>query len=120
MDFATLSTSPRSIGQVFKLPEAALRKTLECLEDRSNGIFIFDDSAAIPRVSLDDELPEPVRFLEHIYMLDQMSKIFDHISLSDRFNRSIRLEKDFFDPTALDAYVVTADARDQLNRILKA
>jgi len=70
LDFATLSTSPRSIGQVFKLPEAALRKTLEDLEDRSGGIFIFDDSAAIPRVSLDDKLPDPVQFLESIYMVE--------------------------------------------------
>ena len=48
-----------------------------------------------------------------------MSKVLDYISLSDRFNRSIRLEKkDFFDPSSLDAYVVTSDASDQINRIL--
>lgn len=68
LDFAALSSSPRSIGQVFKLPEAALRKWLENLDYRSAGTFEFDDSAAIPRVVLGAELPTANDFLEPIYM----------------------------------------------------
>lgn len=39
--------------------------------------------------------------------------------MSDRFNRSVRLEKDFLDPSSLEAYVVTEEASEQVNRILK-
>ena len=48
-----------------------------------------------------------------------MNKIVDHFSMSDRFNRSVRLEKDFLDPSSLEAYVVTEEASEQVNRILK-
>lgn len=48
-----------------------------------------------------------------------MSMVKDYLSVSDRFNRSIRLERDFFDPSAMEAYVVTEEVRKQVNRLMK-
>ena len=68
-----LSTSPRSIGQVFKLPEAAIRKTLETLSiDRLEILFLM---ILQHRVTIDSELPDPINFLEPIYMLGSHEQV---------------------------------------------
>ncbi len=46
-----------SPGQVFKLPEDDIRTRLLGIEQASRGLFVFDDSAAIPRVRLKHSLP---------------------------------------------------------------
>ena len=46
-----------SPGQVFKLPEDDIRTRLLGIEQASRGLFVFDDSAAIPRVRRTQSLP---------------------------------------------------------------
>ena len=46
-----------SPGQVFKLPEDDIRTRLLGIEQASRGLFVFDDSAAIPRVRRTRSLP---------------------------------------------------------------
>lgn len=46
-----------SPGQVFKLPEEDIRRRLLGIENDSKGIFVYDDSAAIPRVRRTGDLP---------------------------------------------------------------
>ena len=48
-----------------------------------------------------------------------MSRVKDFLTVSDRFNRSIRLESDFFDPSAMGSYVVTEDTRNLVDRLMK-
>ena len=67
LDFASLGLNSYSIGQVFKLPESAIRKRLESIEESTGGAFEFDDSAAIPRVVRVDGLPDPKLLLRTVY-----------------------------------------------------
>jgi hypothetical protein len=52
-----------SPGQIFKLPEDDIRTRLLGIDNASNGLFVFDDSAAIPRVRRTGELPIPLELV---------------------------------------------------------
>ena len=52
-----------SPGQVFKLPEDDIRNRLLAIDESSNGMFIFEDSAAIPRVRRTSDLPVPLELV---------------------------------------------------------
>lgn len=52
-----------SPGQVFKLPEDDIRIRLLGIENASNGAFVFDDSAAIPRIRRTCDLPLPLELV---------------------------------------------------------
>ncbi|MFL6416313.1 MAG: DUF4007 family protein, partial [Bryobacteraceae bacterium] len=47
-----------SPGQIFKIPEPDIRKRLLAIEDETDGLFYYDESAAVPAVvrrnALDD------------------------------------------------------------------
>src|ERR1700722_17339419 len=49
-----------------------------------------------------------------------MTKIADLFATQGRFLRSAHLERDFYDPSALQGYVVTPDIRDSIDRISAA
>ena len=48
-----------------------------------------------------------------------MKEIRDYLNVNERFNRSIRLERDFFDPLAVGAYVITEEVSAQVNRLFE-
>ena len=48
-----------------------------------------------------------------------MKEIRGYLNVNERFNRSIRLERDFFDPLAVGAYVITEEASAQVNRLFE-
>lgn len=50
LDFRTISINPGSPGQIFKLPEKAIRDRLERIEKESNGTFVFEDTAVLQQV----------------------------------------------------------------------
>lgn len=50
--FHLIANGHGSPGQVFKIPEANIRTRLLDIEKASRGLFMFDESAAIPRVRL--------------------------------------------------------------------
>lgn len=49
-----------------------------------------------------------------------MTKIADLFDIQGRFLRSAHLERDFYDPSALQGYVVTPDIQDSIDRISTA
>ncbi len=56
----TVSNGHGSPGQVFKIPEADIRKRLLALKEASQGLFRFEESAAVPTVvrrNATDKLP---------------------------------------------------------------
>ena len=54
MPLHNVSNGHGSPGQIFKIPEADIRKRLLALERVTEGLFRFDDSAAIPAVVRQD------------------------------------------------------------------
>jgi hypothetical protein len=48
--FRDVAVGESSPGQVFKLPESAIRDRLETIERDSDGVFIFQESSALPMV----------------------------------------------------------------------
>jgi hypothetical protein len=50
LSFREVAIGEGSPGQVFKLPEQAIRERLECLESTSEGAFIYQESAALQQV----------------------------------------------------------------------
>lgn len=54
-----------SPGQVFKIPEADIRRRLLGVEESSQGIFTFEESAAIPRVIRQSKMQAPT--LQSVY-----------------------------------------------------
>ena len=50
MAFRDVAVGESSPGQVFKLPESAIRDRLETIERDSDGVFIFQESSALPMV----------------------------------------------------------------------
>lgn len=67
LDFASLGSSPYSLGQVFKLPEVSIRRRLENLDKLTGGEYVFDDSAAIPRVVRSGDLLDSAVLLRAVY-----------------------------------------------------
>ena len=50
LSFRDVAVGVSSPGQVFKLPETAVRDRLEDIERASDGVFLFRESAALPQV----------------------------------------------------------------------
>lgn len=50
LGFRDVAVDPRSVGQVFKLPEPDLRERLEHLEETTDGAFVYRPSAAEPSI----------------------------------------------------------------------
>lgn len=50
LSFRDVAVGVSSPGQIFKLPEAAIRDRLETIERSSRGLFTFRESAALPQV----------------------------------------------------------------------
>ena len=50
MPLHNVSNGHGSPGQIFKIPEADIRKRLLAIEQTTEGLFRFDDSAAVPTV----------------------------------------------------------------------
>ena len=50
LGFREIAVAPGSVGQIFKLPEFALRDRLLALHHESKGLLEFQESAALPRV----------------------------------------------------------------------
>jgi hypothetical protein len=58
-----------SPGQVFKIPEWAIRSRLQGLGQLTNGHFVFEESAAIPRVVRREHTNPPT--LAEVYRLEE-------------------------------------------------
>ena len=50
LTFRDVSVAHRSPGQVFKLPETDIRERLEALENDSDGVLQYQESASVQRV----------------------------------------------------------------------
>lgn len=70
VDFRVVSLSPGSPGQVFKLPDRAVRDRLDRIERETEGIFAFDDTADLQQVRRCRK-PDPFQLLERIYQKDR-------------------------------------------------
>lgn len=57
--FHSIVSGHGSPGQVFKIPEADVRRRLFALEKQTDGFFTFEESAAIPRVVRHEEKTAP-------------------------------------------------------------
>jgi hypothetical protein len=64
--FRDVAVGESSPGQVFKLPEAAVRDRLETIERDSDGVFIYQESSALPQVVRRSTLT-PTTLLSRIY-----------------------------------------------------
>ena len=67
LDFPSVGSSPFSVGQVFKLPERAIRNRLENIEELTGGSYKFDDSAAVPKIIREKEFLDPGILLSTVY-----------------------------------------------------
>jgi hypothetical protein len=66
LTFRDVCVGRGSPGQVFKLPELAIRQRLECLESDPQGCFAFQESAALQQVIRRKET-SPAELLKRIY-----------------------------------------------------
>jgi len=66
--FQAVVASPGSPGQVFKIPEADIRSRLLGIEDTTNGYFVFEESASIPRIVKRDGKTAPT--LSTVYSIE--------------------------------------------------
>jgi hypothetical protein len=66
LTFRDVCVGKGSPGQIFKLPEQAIRQRLENLENDARGYFSFQESAALQRVVRRGEV-SPGELLENIY-----------------------------------------------------
>ena len=64
----TVVVAHGSPGQVFKIPEADVRNRLLGIEEVTRGYFVFEESAAIPRVVRHRSKPAPT--LQDVYALE--------------------------------------------------
>ncbi len=51
LPFPTITVAPGSPGQIFKLPEAAVRRHLDLLKDSTRGVYSFEESASLQLVT---------------------------------------------------------------------
>jgi hypothetical protein len=58
LSFREVAVGEGSPGQVFKLPEQAVRERLEMIENASGGIFVYQESAAIQQVIRHKQSPQ--------------------------------------------------------------
>jgi hypothetical protein len=66
LSFREVAVGEGSPGQVFKLPEQAVRERLESIETVSDGTFVYQESAAIQQVIRHKQSPQR-EMLEKIY-----------------------------------------------------
>ena len=66
LSFREVAVGEGSPGQVFKLPEQAVRERLELIENVSGGLFVYQESAAIQQVIRHKQHPQR-ELLENIY-----------------------------------------------------
>jgi Protein of unknown function (DUF4007) len=66
LTFRDVCVGKGSPGQIFKLPEHAIRQRLESLENDARGCFSFQESAALQRVTRRTKA-SPVKLLKNIY-----------------------------------------------------
>ena len=66
LTFRDVCVGKGSPGQIFKLPEHAIRQRLENLENDARGCFSFQESAALQRVTRRTDT-SPVKLLKNIY-----------------------------------------------------
>lgn len=66
--FHQIVVAKGSPGQVFKIPEGDIRQRLLGLEEATNGAFIFEESAVIPRVVFNEKKSEPT--LAQVYGME--------------------------------------------------
>lgn len=64
--FRDVAVGESSPGQVFKLPEAAIRDRLETIERDSDGAFIYQESSALPQI-VRQRTPAQATLLTRIY-----------------------------------------------------
>jgi len=68
--FRLITVEAGSPGQVFKLPEQAIRDRLESIERDSKGVFAFQESAAHQQV-IRAKAPDEKDLLERIYSVQR-------------------------------------------------
>lgn len=92
LTFRDVSVAHGSIGQVFKLPEMDIRERLECLQDDSNGLFTYQESASIQRVICPNRREiSSLNLLTTVYQNDDVDKHIDAYSPQghDRGNTAV-------------------------------
>lgn len=68
LSFREVAVGEGSPGQVFKLPEQAVRERLESIENASGRLFVYQESASIQQVIRNKQITQR-ELLENIYQL---------------------------------------------------
>jgi len=66
LSFRDIAVAESSPGQVFKLPESAVRTRLETIERDSDGVFVYQDSSALPQLTRHNK-PSGTSLLARVY-----------------------------------------------------
>lgn len=66
LPFHTIAVAPGSPGQIFKLPESAVRRHLDLLKDSTSGAYVFEESASL-QLAIRKKATTPSALLEAIY-----------------------------------------------------
>jgi hypothetical protein len=66
LSFRDVAVGESSPGQVFKLPEVDIRERLETIERDSDGVFVYQESSALPQI-IRKRMPAQSTLLSRIY-----------------------------------------------------
>jgi len=67
LTFRQIAIGEGSPGQVFKLPEQAIRERLESIDRESKAVFVYQESAAVQQVIRGGSRPTQHELLEKVY-----------------------------------------------------
>ncbi len=66
LPFRTITAAPGSPGQIFKLPEASIRRHLDNLKESTDGAYSFEESASL-QMAIRKKQTTPSTLLESVY-----------------------------------------------------
>jgi hypothetical protein len=73
LGFTQVAVGECSPGQVFKLPEQAIRERLESIERDSKGLFVYQDSSAVQQIRRKSPIAPEV-LLRRIYQTSDLPR----------------------------------------------
>ena len=119
--FSEIAFAAGSPGSVFKLDENSIAIRLERLERLTNGGLIYDETSGLQQVYRRVDVGGSAilaRYYEELQLLPEIDmKLNQVVTIAPRYTRSVSLERDIEDPSAVTGYVLTPIGADFLRRI---